>query len=224
MHTSAMTNETMSELIDDWKRYCQGTLEADKSHFLGLFKSEMTDVELQSALEFFPAAGELKERLNRVLSAGALERHLYLQRPPVTDCQSLLTAARAWLQEQEHFCASIGQFELQTIAREAKIVFSSDGEIERKRAEDNPNGWMFDHITDSVLMPLTGAPRIEYALREALYGIAADYYLAWYIAQPMLRVDIDFSKYFDFWKLGGDGVLTEDSFLICDRPGSAARD
>jgi len=43
----------------------------------------MMDVELQSALEFFPAAGELEERLNRVLSAGVLERHLYLQRPPV---------------------------------------------------------------------------------------------------------------------------------------------
>jgi len=78
----------MSELIDDWKRYCQGALEMDKSHFLGLFRSEMMDVELQSALEFFPAAGELEERLNRVLSAGVLERHLYLQRPPVTDCQS----------------------------------------------------------------------------------------------------------------------------------------
>lgn len=91
-----MINAKMSELIDDWTRYRQGTLDVDKSHFLGLFKSEMTDVELQSALEFFPAAGELKDRLNRVLSAGVLERHLYLQRPPVTDCQSLLLRGRGF--------------------------------------------------------------------------------------------------------------------------------
>lgn len=205
----------MSELLDDWKHYCQGALDVDKSHFLGLFKTGMTDKELQSALQFFPAPEALKERLNGVLAAGSFGSGLYLKRPAVTDMDKLVTAAKAWLRELERFCASTGENDLRRIAREAKVVLSNDSVIERWRGEDSPNGWIFDHITDSVLIPLAGTARAHYALREALYGIAADYYLAWYIAQPILKVDLDFSKYFEFWKYGGDGVLTEDTFLVC---------
>jgi hypothetical protein len=151
----------MSDLFDDWQRYCQGSLDVDKSYFLGLFKIGMTELE-----------------------------------------------------ELARFCPTAGEVDLGRIAQEAEIVLCSEGEIEKRRAEDNPNAWLFDALTVSGLGPLSGSSRIDYALREALYGIAADYYLAWYIAQPLLQVDIDFSKYFDLWKQGGDGVLTEGAFLI----------
>ena len=204
----------MSDLFDDWQRYCQGSLDVDKSYFLGLFKIGMTDAQMQSALEFFPASKEIKDRLANVLAAGTLEHSIYMKCPPVTDRDGLLAAAEAWLEELARFCPTAGEIDLGRIAQEAEIVLCSEGEIEKRRAEDNPNAWLFDALTDSVLSPLSGSSRIDYALREALCGIAADYYLAWYIAQPLLQMDIDFSKYFDFWKQGGDGVLTEGAFLI----------
>jgi hypothetical protein len=40
-------------------------------------------------------------------------------------------------------------------------------------------------------------------LFEAWYGIAADYGLAWYIAAPLIALDIDFTAYFELWRLGG---------------------
>lgn len=63
-------------------------------------------------------------------------------------------------------------------------------------------------------MPLIGAPRTTFALIEAAYGITADSFLAWYITQPLLRINLDFSRYFDFWSSGGAGVLTEEAFLV----------
>lgn len=35
----------MRDLFDDWQRYCQGSLDVDKSYFLGLFKIGMTELE-----------------------------------------------------------------------------------------------------------------------------------------------------------------------------------
>ncbi len=122
--------------------------------------------------------------------------------------------ARAWLDEQARFCSGIGEAELQQLAQSAQIMFVDRTEYEKARFENTPGGLIGDYMTDEVFMPLSDAPRTTFALIEAAYGIAADSCLAWYITQPLLKIKLDFSKYFDFWRSGGAGVLTRDRFLI----------
>lgn len=55
-----------------------------------------------------------------------------------------------------------------------------------------------------------------FALVEALYGIAANYNLAWYVVEPRLTAEIDFTKYFEFWRLGGAGVFADSDYLVRD--------
>lgn len=50
-------------------------------------------------------------------------------------------------------------------------------------------------------------------IEEALYGLAADYHLAFYIMLPLLDMDIDYSLYFEFWKGGGVYALTETEIV-----------
>lgn len=55
-----------------------------------------------------------------------------------------------------------------------------------------------------------------YALFEAFYGLAADYYLAWYVGRPLFEFDIDLESYFRFWRAGGRCALTESGFLVAN--------
>lgn len=204
----------MNEILREWERYCEGDGNVDDCHFLGLFKSELADQELRRALRYFASSDQLEERLRRVLASGYLGDYAYLQRPPMKDVGKTSLLARAWLDEQARFCSEIGEADLRQLAQSAQIVFVDKAEYEKARFEDTPGGLIGDYMTDEVFMPLTDAPRTTFALIEAAYGIAADNCLAWYITQPLLKIKLDFSRYFDFWQSGGTGVLTEDRFLV----------
>lgn len=204
----------MNELLNDWERHCEGELDTDDSHFLGLFKSGMTEQEVKRTLRYFPGSDQVEQGLWRVLRAGYLGEYIYLQRPRMVDISRTSALALTWLDEQANFCAELGQAELQQLASTANIVFVDETEFERKRLQDNPGDWIRDHIADEVFMPLIGAPRTTFALIEAAYGIAADSLLAWYITQPLLKINLDFSKYFDLWRSGGAGVLAEEAFFL----------
>lgn len=210
----------MSDLLEEWERYCQGDLDTDDSSFLGLFKSGLTGQEMKRALRYFPASDQIEERLRRVFDAGYLGEYAYLQRPRMGDIIKTSQLARSWLGEQANFCRDLGEDELEHLASTAPITFVGAAEFERIRLQDNPGGLIDDYMANEVFMPLAGAPRTTFALIEAAYGIAADSCLAWYIAQPLLKMDIDFSKYFDFWSSGGTGVLTDSAFLVRDSVGA----
>lgn len=49
---------------------------------------------------------------------------------------------------------------------------------------------------------------------EALYGIAADYYLCWYVMMPMIPLSLNFDPYFSIWSQGARPVLTEDALVL----------
>ncbi len=204
----------MNEILSEWERYCEGDWDVDKSHFLGLFKSGLTDQELRRALRFFSHSDHIEQRIRAALGAGHLGEYAYLQRPTMKDAHRTKVLAQAWLDEQAKFCHELGEADLQHIAQSAEVAFVDRAEYDRIPCEDNPGSWIRGHIADKVFMPLMGSPRTTFALIEAAYGIAADTCLGWYITQPLLKINLHFSKYFDFWRSGGTGVLTRDRFLI----------
>jgi len=204
----------MNKLISEWENYCEGKLEVDKSYFLGLFKAGLTDQEVARVLRYFPAGDLIAERVQTVLKAGYLGEYVYLQGPELKDVDAVRTAARSWLDEQSLFCENLGEGELSALASSAEILFADRADIEKIRSQENPSSIIRGHVANHVFMPLIGSPKPTFALIEAAYGIAADSYLAWYIAQPLLKLEMDLSKYFDFWSVGGDGVLAEDGFYV----------
>jgi len=82
---------------------------------------------------------------------------------------------------------------------------------------DIPQYWLFDGIGDSVRGSRISESDQVYALFEALYGLAADYYLAWYIGSSLFELDVDFDPYFEFWRMGGRCALTESEFLVSNQ-------
>jgi len=207
----------MNQLLDDWNDLCSGRRDFDKSNFLPLFKAGLTDSELSSVFKYFDHADEMESRARKILRAGYLGQYVYLQQPKISDRQQLLVAATAWIREQGRFCRHTGEVTLATIADSVEAKLIDRKTFEELKARQQPEDDVSDHITHTVLHSLRGEPDAVFALVEALYGIAANYDLAWYVVQPLLSIDLDFSRFFDFWEIGGRGVLTETAYLIANR-------
>lgn len=204
----------MNELLDDWNDLCSGRRELDKSNFLPLFKAGLADSELSSVFRYFDHAEEMESRTRKILGAGYLGEYVYLQQPKIQDRQQLLVAATAWIREQGQFCRHTGEEGLAAIADSVEVKLIDRRTFEELKARQQPEDDVSDHITHAVLHSLRDQPDAAFALVEALYGLAASYDLAWYVVQPLLKMDIDFAIYFDFWRLGGAGVLTEDAYWV----------
>jgi len=204
--------EEVTTLLEDWCAYCRGDIFFDKSHFLGLLKSHNTDAELAVIFSYLPHSGALLEMSRKVLSNGDLSA--YLLPKVVADKQSLLKIGRRWLSEMERLSTILGDGEIAAICRNASIELVDDDGLRDALSKDNPNVWFFDLVSDSVLENLVSDSEIIYAILEAFYGLSADYYIAWYMASPLIDLDIDLSVYFELWSNGGRCVLVEDAMYI----------
>lgn len=207
----------MSSLLDDWCAFCKGQTYFDKSHFLALFKVHSSLAEITKATRYFPCADSLVQRINEVIQAGTLEERLYLS--PVADSTELelMRKGKTWLQDQASFCKSLGDSELYEICNNAKLAYDDKENFKSYDELDTPHSWILELMGDQVRESRMLKTEQEYAFFEALYGVAADYYLAWYMGQPLITLEFDFRSYFEFWRLGGVGYLSKDRFLISRR-------
>lgn len=206
----------MASLLRDWCDFCEGVAEFDKSHFLALFKEHSSADELHKIFRYFPCADELQKRAETVFMSGTLEGSAYLL--PLADerrsVEDLISKANSWLKEQCLFCKNIGDDELYDISHNAVVEYTTRNVVDAALNSDSPTVWIFELIGDKARATRCMDGGKVYALFEALYGIAADYYLAWYIAAPLMSVDINFECYFEFWRQGGVGALCNNKLLV----------
>ena len=207
----------MSTLLSDWCAFCEGLAVFDKSHFLGLLKEHGSDSELRKIFSYFSSSADLHERAVKVISSGRLDGSLYLLPRFSASREEIVRLGGEWLKGQEEICRRIGEVEIEEICRRAEVVFVAGGHLDSVLRMDIPQYWLFDGIGDSVRGSRISESDQVYALLEALYGLAADYYLAWYIGSSLFKLDVDFGPYFEFWRMGGRCALTESQFLVSNQ-------
>ncbi len=204
----------MNEVLKEWLEYCEGKRAQYDCGVLGLFKSGMDSDELDLALAPFPKAAEIKARLLTVLGAGELGNYAYLQPRGSSSSEDLLQAARRWLDEEVRYCVERGDAELHHFAADVPVALVDRKTYYEWLNADQPGSWISELVRDNVRDCYPDGLSIIYGLNEALYGIAADYYLGFYVMQPLLGCSIDFSVYFDFWRIGGNSVLTHNGLFV----------
>lgn len=207
----------MSSLLEKWNSYCKGSSEHESSDFIGLLKQHSTPDELAIILGYFPNSEAMSARLSKVLDSGTLNERPYLFPLLRGSQESLMMAAQSWLSERARFCDLTGDQRLALIARSAIPKFFERPDNLPLTQRDLPERWIFDHISDEFWDALPFSKGPVFGLLEALYGLAADYYLAWYIATPLFDFQLDCSKYFEFWRQGGISVLTNTELLVSRR-------
>lgn len=204
----------MTSLLEDWCAFCEGRASFDKSHFLGLLKACRDPEAIRQVFRYFPDADEMSRRAWDVISSGTLENALYLLPRKECGLAERLSLGEAWLRELARVCEAFGDEELATICRTAKVVAATRDEVHAARMQDIPEIWVFDRLGDEIRARKTLHTEAAYGLHEALYGLAADYYLAWYIVQPLFDLDIDLARYLRFWRAGGVCALMPTRLLV----------
>lgn len=191
-----------TSLLDDWRALVEGRSDIDKSQFIELFKEHGQPHEVATILEGFKHAPELARRTLEVLAAGTLP-YLYLLPTQRGTPEQLAAATRRWLDVQADFFERTGDSELMTLTRNARVICKPMADLKAIDNFDIPGTWASEALGDAVREVADCHTAADYALFEAWYGIAADYGLAWYIAAPLIALDIDFTAYFELWRLGG---------------------
>lgn len=204
----------MNTLLSDWCAFCEGTVVFDKSHFLGLLKAHNSHEELRQIFGYFSFAEELTDRAARVISSGRLEDSLYLLPAYGGEKSELIQLGGEWLKEQERVSRALGENDIFNICHNVQVLFVSKHDLECSLQENIPYYWLFEEIGNAIRSSRVSDSKQTYVLFEALYGLAADYYLAWYIGRPLFTFEIDLESYFRFWQAGGKCALTEKAFLV----------
>lgn len=206
----------MKSLLSDWCAFCEGKAVFDKSHFLGLLKAHCSSEDVRRIFSYFPSSDELVDRAERVLASGDMEKSLYLLPRVKVGEGELIRLGWEWLKEQERVCGVLGDSEALSICKDARVLFVSSHDVDQWLQQDIPHYWIFDEIGDAIRGSRVSDTEQVYALFEALYGLSADYYLAWYIGRPLFKFDIDLEHYFRFWRAGGRCALTESGFFVAN--------
>ncbi|OEC32587.1 hypothetical protein SAMN05216600_1349 [Pseudomonas cuatrocienegasensis] len=204
----------MKTLLSDWCAFCEDKVVFDKSHFLGLLKAHNSNEELRQIFGYFPFAEDLVDRAARVISSGRMEDYIYLLPAFDGNESELIQLGGEWLEEQEKISGALGESDIFDICCSTQVLFVSEYDLECSLQEDIPHYWLFEAVGDAIRISRISDSKQIYALFEALYGLAADYYLAWYIGRPLFTFEINLEPYFRFWRSGGKCALTERSFLV----------
>lgn len=202
----------MYEILQDWFDFCQEKKSFDKSHFFSLFTYPFSRSEVEKIFSYFPSNEKLVDRLIEVKNFGDLTNRPYLVpfKNNTLETKDAFNLVAADLAEKRKFCVLKKDEELIDIIDRVEYQVCNDPKkISELFHLDTPNMWLFELIGDFIRKK-TPKNTKYFALAEALYGLSANYYLSWYILEPLLSLEnISFQAYFELWKSGVDYCLTE---------------
>ncbi|MGI9282804.1 MAG: hypothetical protein ACR2PX_24675 [Endozoicomonas sp.] len=204
----------MKTLVHDWVDFCTDTKSFDKSYFSGLFLLDLSDDELRAIFQYFNSAESLITRLKNVKASGNQTGRPFLQPDKTIPKEQLIEFVRLDLQEKASLCQELDDEELAQLIRQARVEFTEDSKaVIDNSGQDNPSEWVFELIGDYIDEARGTDLKIQ-ALEEACYGLATNYYLAWYIMAPLFQTSIDFENYFNVWRHKGIFVIQEGRVLV----------
>lgn len=206
---SEETDEDFDEFIFDWEAYCSDP-ESDmaESKFTYFLVDRPTEQQVSRFLRPFDEHDALLRRVMSFLTEIS-------QSPAAVDDEVLITAARSHVVELQRQAALLGEREVAEAAN-AQKDYTVVEEIDHGQRADAIEQEVQSLISDTVIGNLD-LDRPTAALLEALYNVTVNYFMTWYLAEPLIDLDLDMSPYYRLWSLGGDCLLTADTVLV-ERP------
>lgn len=204
-----------NDLLADWIEYCEGRREFDQSHFYCLLMDDPppTDEFLEAVLRYFPARAELKRRIK-------LLKHPHLigesSDARGTGHSRLKSHLHRYFWQLAKVCQADGEPELAAQLLSAEIVYCDNGELVKAKqaSNDEPHCELMEVVGDHLRGLSTNWHDKEFALKEAFYGMTADFELCWFLDAPLRGNQFDFEPYVRFWACGGAYAWTTDGVLV----------
>jgi|GEM_PF-2329004 hypothetical protein len=221
--------------IAEWEAFCEGNSNYDYSDFIGLLARVWTEGDLKEIFRRVPFRDAVIDNLWRLYQCSDVGRHVYLRqkREHAASSDELISLILNFIESQRNYLLQVEIDEGVRKWLERSDIEVSFVEIETLsfveqcrdlapfiRQEES------EHRTfrEEAGLNISSADCIDFrvmaGINEALYGLVADYYLAWFVLTPIFDSQIDYGKYFEFWKGGGKYALTESQLLVSSIWGS----
>ncbi|GAA0824242.1 hypothetical protein GCM10009111_34880 [Colwellia asteriadis] len=197
----------MNQLVDEWCDFCSGKKVFDKSHFSYLFHEENIESYLSIILQYFTNSMELELKIKKVLEEKKKNRVI----SELSD-DMLVTLTNDFFNEQANLINDLDNDIHSAIIND--VVITNSSQIKSNADEDIPHYWLFEEFGDLIRSSKIDESDKTYALMESLYNIDNDYYLAWYMAKPIVNIQYTLESYFILWKNSHKVLLLEDSILV----------
>jgi len=207
----------MKKIVEDWVRYASGEKMSRRFdpwvHFHGMFGENLTNEELRTVCEFFPHTIELVRRLEIVLSSGTSDRSLYTLPKHRLPSQRLIELAKEHILEMERIYNLGSDESFQPLISASEFSLAPIEDVDREHGNNTNQDFriLSLRVFDKALWEESD---IIYAFDEALYSIAADFFLKSYILAPLCSFPVNFDTYLEFWKNGGKFAITEDGRVL----------
>ena len=203
----------MDSKFQDWVDFCEGKADFDDCDALTLFHEDIDAQDLNAALSYFPNSGQIAQRIHAVKAVNSDNSSTWIVDPEmaiqiaVDDLSERRKAVEYWRND-----------ELLSVIEKAKPRFVSDERIFEEARLSGRNGALYSLVGDYARECWLDYTKQYYALFEAFYGLTTMFGIEWYLGQPLMKTDVNFGRYFDLWKVGGDYALTEDELIVYQRP------
>ena len=195
------------DLLRDWCAYCEGSREFSEYHFstilMGVFVGGITpevDQFLREFTKYFPSP--LYDSLVRIGGDTEMDR-------------DVLTWINRDLDEKRKILISQPESRRAVeVIDERRFAFVHDQKAMLEIAASSAtHSALYDAVGDFVIEQCEGNARLN-VLREALYHIATNYFVADSIIAPLLGTEINLGHYFEIYLRGGDYVLDADQIVV----------
>ncbi len=196
----------MNQLINEWCDFCTGKKHFDKSHFSYLFHEQNIENDLTTILQYFPNSDELESKIKKVLKEKKSENI-----PSLSD-DILFKLTKDFFNEQADLIDDLDIDIRSAILN--NVMITNIEQINEHIEQDIPHYWLYDDFGDLIRNSKVDESDKTYALMESLYNIDNDYYLAWYMARPIIDLPYTLESYFILWKSAHKVLLLEDSILV----------
>lgn len=224
---------SVDQYVSQWLDYCDGNKSFDYSHFLGLLSGRPTNDQLQVIFNRVPEKDLILNRLSSVYNHAVPDAsNLYLKSKPPTsnaifEVENILerffksqkryllendinSETRNWLRTFIFKARSVELTEIDDLKMSGRNLdhhlLSEEHEFNRYSADTGLK----------ITSGLDPDYRLMSGIREALYGLATDYRLVYYVLSPILETKIDYDLYLELWKSGSQYAFSNTECLICN--------
>jgi hypothetical protein len=203
---------TKSQEISNWHKYCNGE-EINSSDFYTLLM-ETSENHIKQIFEPIPFYANILGRFNRIqkikildsLNEGEVEKSI------IEDLKFKLEI----LEELE-------EDELVQTINQAKSQFNYLSKQEFYDKKEEEQSWVETEIIsivgqEFIFTTKSNFKRIRSGLTEAIYGIASNYNIVWYVLAPYTQESfLKTESYVSLWEQGIEYFVSEDSINIYKR-------
>lgn len=211
-----------NELLKMWIAHCEGIEPKDESHFYGFLAGGWSNEELKQIFRYLPSAPLLIENLKKI----------YKAEPAVSKAtpNELVSIILDFISSQtEYLLKRDIPAPVESWLRKVRQVRVVDQDEFREIRSREINGMFYliyeqeddflDYTKEAQPSLIEGSrgDRAMEGVSEALYCIAADHYLEWFVLMPLLDTTIKYDKYFEFWSKGGEYTLTDTEIIIAQK-------